>query len=97
MSRRHHLALEDDAVVERRQRDHPVVVGFENSVAVADPEGRAHDSGFADLGGDVADFDDIGGRFLGDRSPAAARPEASSESRRSGPSTSRRDRRCSST
>ena len=71
--RGHHPAFEGDTGIERRQFDHPIVVVFENSVAVAGLEGGAHDRGVANLGGDIADFDDIGGRFLGD-GPSAGAP-----------------------
>ena len=71
--RGHHPLFKGDAVIERRQLDHPIVVVFENSVAVAGLEGCAHDGGLADLGRDIADFDDIG---FG--SPAASAADGSS-------------------
>ena len=58
--RGHHPLFERDAVIERRQLDHPVVVVFEDLVAVAGFEGCAHDGGLTDLGRDIADFADIG-------------------------------------
>ena len=65
-----HLAFKRDAVMERRQFDHVVVVVLQNSIAVADLKGRAHDGWLADLGRDVADLDVKGGRLVGDSAPS---------------------------
>ena len=81
--RRHDLAFEGDAVVERRQFDHPIVVMFKNSEPIADLEGRVHEGGFADLGRDIADLDIIGGRKVGrllGRSPDASARRKSDQS-----------------
>jgi hypothetical protein len=71
---RHHPVVEGDAVIRRRKRNHPIVVAFKNSVAVAESKRCVHHRMFADLGDDVAHFDDLGRWLLGDaRLPDAGR------------------------